>query len=804
MSKQIPGATGDPLPAPAITENTWESIRGDHQLIHLGKDWVLDWVPSSGDFRVFLIERDPAADADPLPGSPICFGNWAGIRTGHELVYLGGDRLLDWQPNTKRFRVWLINRAATGNTDPIPGVPQTDGLWTSVDADHRLISLGNDRVLDWVPSTGDYRLWRHDPLTVGAADPLPAPPLNQGRWSSIRSDRRLIPVGNDRVLDWKPSTGDYRVWRYDRTAVGDPFPGEPEVVGQWVTVRTGHDLLSVDGDRLLDWEPANGHFRLYRYDRNVTTLRRATVRLHLKVLTEPRHFSLNTMVANAKALYASYGIDLVEMSRESLAVDGTARAYLQTLFVGDCKRSQSPTDAQVDLFNIRGHIGPRDIVVYFVRELVSADLGCATHPPDMPGAVIAAKHATEWTLAHEIGHVLGLAHTAVANRDRLMNHSTFSVTNPPPDLTTDEINTILASPLSQTRSDAIFPSRYREPLVAPNTPSLQTALTEAWASLTNAQRTALAGIAIGIAHVGSIGSPHPFAGLDGDKMHFAGSMLKMAALYAVFEFQAAANRLADILQTTSAQALASALPLHFNDAIRAAVPRIVRTQKIKDTHVLPTYSAVLQAGTSRSGWQRFDLKPSLRNALDDMVSLSRGIPRSNSAAAEVIHALGYGYINGVLAAGGFFDESARQGIWLAGDFQGFWPPVLVHSENDQDVRTATTARAMTRLLTLMFDGVLPGSVEMLKITSGAGSWFTIVEPSLSTDSTAFKATHVKVGLGPKKNGDEVVSEAAILHERARNTDFAVVWQNIKGPPGAANLRALANLLSETMERWATR
>ena len=140
---------------------------------------------------------------------------------------------------------------------------------------------------------------------------------------------------------------------------------------------------------------------------------------------------------------------LVEMSRETLAVDGTARAYLQTLFVDDCKRSEGPTADQVDLFNDRGHIGPRDIVVYFVRELVSADLGCATHPPDKPGAVVAAKHATEWTLAHEIGHVLGLDHVTVANQDRLMNHGTFSVTNPPPDLTTDEIDTILASPLSQ-------------------------------------------------------------------------------------------------------------------------------------------------------------------------------------------------------------------------------------------------------------------------------------------------------------------------------------------------------------------
>jgi hypothetical protein len=422
----------------------------------VGQDWVLDWATSSGDFRVFRIERDAVAGADPLPDPPICFGNWAGIRSGHELVYLGGDRLLDWQPGTKRFRVWLMNRAATGNADPIPGVPQTEGLWTSIDAGHRLIPLGDDRVLDWVASSGDYRVWRHDPLAVGAADPLPTPALIQGNWSTIRSDRRLIPVGNDRVIDWKPSTGDYRVWRYDRNAAGDPFPGEPEVVGQWITVRTSHDLLYVGGDRVLDWEPANGDFRLYRYDRNVTTLRRATVRAHVRVLTPPSNLQLTEMMQNAKMLYAGYGIDLVFLPTASINVDGTPQAHLQSLPIGKCDTSEGPTSEQVELFNLRGTVPANEMVVYFVRELVLAARGCAKHPPGKPGAVLAAKDATEGTLAHEIGHVLGLDHIEVVDLDShpldrrpLMAEGGSNGTNLPPYLSKDEIDTIINSPLSQ-------------------------------------------------------------------------------------------------------------------------------------------------------------------------------------------------------------------------------------------------------------------------------------------------------------------------------------------------------------------
>jgi len=447
MGGQIPGATGDPLPAPAITENTWASVREGHRLIYLGGDWVLDWVVARGDFRVWRVERNPAPGADPLPGPAVCQGNWASIRAGHELVYLGSDRLLDWEPASRRFRVWLINRAATGNADPIPGVPQTAGVWESVDRKHQLIPLGGDRVLDWKPTTGEYRVWRHDPAAVGAADPLPGPALNRGQWSSIRSDRRLVPLGNDRVLDWKPATGEFRVWRYERSAAGDPFPGDPEVVGQWVTVRTGHELLYVDGDRVLDWEPANGHFHLYRYDRNVTTLRRATVRLNLRVLVEPR-VSLDIMVANARALYASYGIDLVVVSRTKIVVDGTPLGWLQNPFIGECKRSEGPTADQTELFNLRENIGDRELVVYFVRDTAPSQNGCAVHPPDRPGATI-TRSATEWTLAHEIGHVLGLDHIGFTDPNRLMNAGTASATNPPLDLSREEIDTILTSPWVQ-------------------------------------------------------------------------------------------------------------------------------------------------------------------------------------------------------------------------------------------------------------------------------------------------------------------------------------------------------------------
>jgi hypothetical protein len=51
---------------------------------------------------------------------------------------------------------------------------------------------------------------------------------------------------------------------------------------------------------------------------------------------------------------------------------------------------------------------------------------------------VVARGATIWTLAHEVGHVLGLRH--VNDNDRLMTgNGTSNIVNPPADLTAGEV-----------------------------------------------------------------------------------------------------------------------------------------------------------------------------------------------------------------------------------------------------------------------------------------------------------------------------------------------------------------------------
>ncbi|MGW5667374.1 hypothetical protein, partial [Micromonospora sp. NPDC003776] len=164
-----------------------------------------------------------------------------------------------------------------------------------------------------------------------------------------------------------------------------------------------------------------------------------TVRLHTKILTTP-NIAVARMVDRMREVYGSCGIAIEWASTEILNLPD-----LNDVDVGQCLRGQT-TDEQDDLFANRNNAGGNDIVVYFVRSTVPPFNGCAAHPDGQPGAVV-AQGATQWTLGHEVGHVLGLIH--VNDNNRLMTgNGTGSITNPPPDLSASECSTMTDSPFT--------------------------------------------------------------------------------------------------------------------------------------------------------------------------------------------------------------------------------------------------------------------------------------------------------------------------------------------------------------------
>ena len=173
-----------------------------------------------------------------------------------------------------------------------------------------------------------------------------------------------------------------------------------------------------------------------------------TVRLHVKTLVEP-DIPIDTMVANMRTVFATAGIGVEVASRESLSLPA-----LEDLDVGELSEA---TEEEQELWSHRNNVETNELPVYFVRNAPGLN-GEALFIDGQPGCMV-ASYASNWTLAHEIGHLLDLPHcddpkppdpnAVPALLDRLMTgRGTGKITNPPPDLIKSEVTKMLASKYS--------------------------------------------------------------------------------------------------------------------------------------------------------------------------------------------------------------------------------------------------------------------------------------------------------------------------------------------------------------------
>ena len=171
---------------------------------------------------------------------------------------------------------------------------------------------------------------------------------------------------------------------------------------------------------------------------------KARVRLHVKVLQQP-DIPISTMISNMQAVYGPAGFLVEVASTETLNAPSLLDLDLGPPATA-CGSISATSTEHTQLFQNRNNVGTNEVVVYFVRSTSPPLNGCASHPAGRPGAVV-VQTASQWTLGHEVGHVLGLNH--VNNNDRLMTgNGTFNITNPPPDLISTEVTTMDNSSLT--------------------------------------------------------------------------------------------------------------------------------------------------------------------------------------------------------------------------------------------------------------------------------------------------------------------------------------------------------------------
>ena len=151
----------------------------------------------------------------------------------------------------------------TVDQDCLPGFTVQQGKWQTIDSNHRLIPMHDGKVLDWKPDDGTWRLWNYDPTSE---DCLPGNPVSSGQWESVRDGHVLVPMKDGKVIDWVPDNGTWRLWNYDPTNTKDCLPANAVSTGKWESVRDGHVLVPMKDGKVIDWVPDNGTWRLWNYD----------------------------------------------------------------------------------------------------------------------------------------------------------------------------------------------------------------------------------------------------------------------------------------------------------------------------------------------------------------------------------------------------------------------------------------------------------------------------------------------------------------------------------------------------------
>lgn len=160
------------------------------------------------------------------------------------------------------------------------------------------------------------------------------------------------------------------------------------------------------------------------------------VNLHAKILADP-----NTAIEQ-QVIAMNDIFRLAEITVQLQSVERLDLPEFNDLEIGACVQGQT-TDEQRRLFNNRNNAAPEDICAYWVETLTSNSgsvIGCAAHPPGIP-ALVMTPDGTDFVLAHEVGHVLGLFHVDASDRLNLMRPSD-DFDDPPPDLSSDQHTTM--------------------------------------------------------------------------------------------------------------------------------------------------------------------------------------------------------------------------------------------------------------------------------------------------------------------------------------------------------------------------
>lgn len=170
------------------------------------------------------------------------------------------------------------------------------------------------------------------------------------------------------------------------------------------------------------------------------------VRLHFRSLSLT-DVPFETSFRNAERVYAQYGIRIEFGSGMSMLLTPGQARRLQVVN-GSCEWSITSGEYS-EVQRLGGNLPSTEILVCYINRFESdTALGCGGHAPNRPACIVAAS-GSQWTTAHEVGHVLlgsGFRPVHETSTTNLMFSSTPGITGNPPTLTDAQVAQMKRSP----------------------------------------------------------------------------------------------------------------------------------------------------------------------------------------------------------------------------------------------------------------------------------------------------------------------------------------------------------------------
>jgi phospholipase C len=209
----------------------------------MGNGFLLGWAVN-GNIDLWSMKADASFGTGPIDVDVLNVHNSV-------VAGLGPDRLIEYDQQIGTVNVWAPDLTARGTAE-IFAARITQKTWTPAFDGRDLVSLDDSHLLDFRPSTGAYTVVQYDRgqelndpfIQVGGA----------GKKEEFRRGHRLVALTANRLLEWVPSTHDYRVWGFDYGRLpGDVFDAAPVSSGS-ASLSEENEILVVSPDKIAIWD----------------------------------------------------------------------------------------------------------------------------------------------------------------------------------------------------------------------------------------------------------------------------------------------------------------------------------------------------------------------------------------------------------------------------------------------------------------------------------------------------------------------------------------------------------------------